>query len=74
MQFPSHKTNYSAVEVAEGKPLRDDLTAVADQHGLGGRCGGWSAEQVALYLTASLHALHQISPERWSNHHPRSGG
>lgn len=55
----------------EGKPLRDDLIELCRKHDLGNRHGGWGAEQVALYLVSSLHALYQISPERWAGHKPR---
>lgn len=69
----SHPQNYSDIERMEGKPVRDDLIELCRKHNLGSRNGGWSAEQVALYLQASLHALHQISPERWSGHTQRAG-
>lgn len=72
MEFPSTTRRYSTVERMEGRPIRDDLVELAKLHSLGSRNGGWSAEQVALYLDASLHALYQISPERWSGHHPRT--
>jgi hypothetical protein len=72
MEFPSDTKRYNAMEVLEGRPIRDDLTALAQKHDLGGRNGGWSAEQVALYLDASLHAMRQISPERWNGHVPRA--
>lgn len=62
---------YNPIERMEGKPIRDDLIELAQKHDIGPRCGGWSAEQVGLYLHASLHALHQISPERWAGHTPR---
>jgi hypothetical protein len=65
--------NYSQIEIMEGKPVRDELVALVRKHDLGSRCGGWSTEQVALYLEASLHALLQISPERWNGHTPRAG-
>lgn len=63
--------NYNTREIMEGVPVRDDLIELCRKHDLGSRNGGWSAEQVALYLHASLHALYQISPERWAGHMPR---
>lgn len=60
--FPSTTRSYGTAETLERKPFRDDLIALAELHGLEARTGGWTAEQVALYLDASLHALYQISP------------
>lgn len=62
--LPSTVRNYDAVGELEGRPLRDDLIRLAEVHELGEKHGGWSAEQVALYLDASLHALRQIGPNR----------
>lgn len=64
---------YSTADILEGKPIRDDLVELCRKHDLGSRNGGWSAEQVALYLQASLHALHQVGPERWNGHIRREG-
>ncbi len=73
MQFPSTQKTYSTTDQLEGKGLRDDLIALAELHDLGAENGGWSSAQVALYLDASLHALRQISPERWAGHCPDCG-
>jgi hypothetical protein len=62
--IPSTVRAYGNVDRMEGKPFRDDLVALAELHGLEAKTGGWTAEQVALYLNASLHALYQISPLR----------
>lgn len=54
---------YNALEIAEGRPMRDDLTALCEKHQIG-KTWGFTPEQVALYLESSLHALYQVSPKR----------
>ena len=64
VSFPSTTRSYSTIGEMEGRPLQDDMIALAKVHNLGEKNGGWSDLDVAAYLINTLAALRSVSSDR----------